>query len=429
MKSTFSAVGLVIGLSAAAPALASQYTAQPAAPVRVPAPATTTTGPTAAPAVERKLNISNEARKALLELQTAVNANDVANIPAKIAAAQAVAKTADDKYFIARIQLKQAVASQDQAAIATAVDAVLASGGVEPSQVPLLHLMRGKVHYNAKQYDQAIASFQKTLAADPSNTEALTLMAEAQKATGRGGDALGALQGQIKASTAAGRKPAEDVYKRALALAFEAKSPAALDISRQWVTDYPSATSWSDALRIYRRVARPDEQTLLDTLRLARATGALSGDADFHIYAYTAVDTGAAGEAKSVIEEATAAGKVDASKSLFKEINTALKTKATPVDRSSLPERARSALADPSAKVAVRVGDVHYGYGEYARAADLYRAALRKNGADADLINLHLGMALARAGDKAGAIAALQQVKGSRAELAKYWQIYASSRP
>ena len=410
MKSTLTAVALAMGLFAATPAFALQATAQPA------------------PTPERKLNISNEARKALVELQTAVSANDVANIPAKIAAAQAVAKSADDKYFIARIQLRLAVASQNEAAIATAVEAVLASGGAEPAQVPLLHLMRGKVHYNAKQYDQAIASFQKSLAADPSNTEALTLMAEAQKATGRGGDALGALQSQIRTSVAAGRKPAEEVYKRALALAFEAKSPAAIEIGRQWVSDYPSATSWSDALRVYRRVARPDEQTLLDTLRLARATGALSGDADYHIYAYTAADSGAAGEAKSVIEEATAAGKLDPNKALFREINQALKTKATAADRSSLEARAKSALGDSAAKVAVRVGDVHYGYGEYGKAAELYRAALGKSGADADLINLHLGMALARAGDKAGALAALQQVKGSRAELAKYWQVYASSR-
>ncbi len=146
MKSTLTAVGLVLGLSAPAPALAVQYPAQPAAPVRVPTPV-----PGAAPVAERKLNISNEARAALIELQTAVNANDVANIPAKIAAAQLVAKSADDKYFIARIQLKQSVASQNQAAMATAVDAVLASGGAETSQIPLLHLMRGKIHYNAKQ--------------------------------------------------------------------------------------------------------------------------------------------------------------------------------------------------------------------------------------------------------------------------------------
>ncbi len=37
------------------------------------------------------------------------------------------------------------------------------------------------------------------------------------------------------------------------------------------------------------------------------------------------------------------------------------------------------------------------------------------------LINLHLGMALARRGDKAGATAALNAVTGPRAEIAKYW--------
>jgi hypothetical protein len=33
-------------------------------------------------------------------------------------------------------------------------------------------------------------------------------------------------------------------------------------------------------------------------------------------------------------------------------------------------------------------------------------------------------MALARAGDKAGATAALNAVSGTRAEIAKFWQLY-----
>jgi hypothetical protein len=37
-------------------------------------------------------------------------------------------------------------------------------------------------------------------------------------------------------------------------------------------------------------------------------------------------------------------------------------------------------------------------------------------------------MALARAGDKAGATSALSAVAGSRAEIAKYWLLYAQSR-
>ena len=41
-----------------------------------------------------------------------------------------------------------------------------------------------------------------------------------------------------------------------------------------------------------------------------------------------------------------------------------------------------------------------------------------------DLANLHLGMALARSGDKAGATAALNAVTGPRADIAKYWLLY-----
>ena len=57
--------------------------------------------------------------------------------------------------------------------------------------------------------------------------------------------------------------------------------------------------------------------------------------------------------------------------------------------------------------------EAYYGYGDYAEAADLFRAALGKRGVDKDLANLRLGMSLARAGDKAGATAALNAAGGA----------------
>ena len=47
-----------------------------------------------------------------------------------------------------------------------------------------------------------------------------------------------------------------------------------------------------------------------------------------------------------------------------------------------------------------------------------------KGGAGADLANLRLGIALARSGDKAGATAALNAVKGTRAGIAQLWLAY-----
>jgi hypothetical protein len=51
-----------------------------------------------------------------------------------------------------------------------------------------------------------------------------------------------------------------------------------------------------------------------------------------------------------------------------------------------------------------------------------------KPGVDAGVANLHIGMALARAGDKAGATAALNAVTGPRADIAKFWLTYVNQK-
>ena len=50
--------------------------------------------------------------------------------------------------------------------------------------------------------------------------------------------------------------------------------------------------------------------------------------------------------------------------------------------------------------------------------------AAGKAGADPSVVDMHLGMALARAGDKAGATTALNAVTGNLAGIAQSWLIY-----
>ncbi|HZC37825.1 MAG TPA: tetratricopeptide repeat protein, partial [Sphingomicrobium sp.] len=90
------------------------------------------------------------------------------------------------------------------------------------------------------------------------------------------------------------------------------------------------------------------------------------------------------------------------------------------------PTAAELASREAAAKVPtafMRVGDAYYGAGNYQKAAELYRQAVDK-GADVNVANLRLGEALARAGDKAGATAALGKVGGSQADIAKFWLVY-----
>jgi predicted Zn-dependent protease len=78
-----------------------------------------------------------------------------------------------------------------------------------------------------------------------------------------------------------------------------------------------------------------------------------------------------------------------------------------------------------SAAAATTAGDHLLSFGDYAGAAAAYRAALAQGALDADATNLHLGVALTLAGNRAEAISALQAVSGPRSEIAGLWLAYA----
>ena len=372
---------------------------------------------------ERKIKVSPAFTKAYQELVAAIDANDTANTPAKIAAAHAAAQTGDEHFLASQAQLKFAVAQKNDAEIATAIETLIGSGSLSQDQLGNFYLNLAKTRYNLKQYPQAIAALEKTLQLEPNNQEATTLLAHARSAGGNPKDAVAALQKSIIQQSANGAKAPEELYKRAIQLAYRAKLPSTPEISRQWVVAYPSPGNWRDAIGIYRNLNTVDDATTLDLLRLARAAKALNGEGDYDRYAYAALTKGYPGEAKAVLEEGIAAKAVDPNKSPFKEMIQQARAKSAG-EAATLESAAAKGLNAPTAKAAVAAGDLLYGYGDYAKAADLYRAALKKSGADAGLINLHLGMALARAGDKAGATAALSAVTGARAEVAKYWLSY-----
>jgi tetratricopeptide (TPR) repeat protein len=227
------------------------------------------------------------------------------------------------------------------------------------------------------------------------------------------------LQQVIQASTAAGKKPEEAVYRRAVALAYEGKLPNTMDLVSQWVTAYPSSTSWHDAISIYRNLHPGDSPALIDVFRLATATNSLQEAADYEIYAGKTAEAANFGEAKAVVDAGIAAGKIKASNPVIASVIAASKGK--------VPTEAELAAAEKGAAIPsayLRVGDRYYGAGNYAKAAALYRQALSK-GADANTSNLRLGEALARSGDKAGATAALNAVTGPQADIAKLWLLYA----
>ena len=413
-----SAVALIIPASGAIAQRIGQERPRDAKPQAETAPtaATTTTG--------RKLTVSREAQKAIVEYQNAVNANDTARQPALLAAAQKVAKTPDDKFIIASNQTKAALAANDLAGIKAGIEALEASGAAETTDLAKRWADLGNRFRKAGQAAPAAAALQKAVTLDANNPSALMLLADLRSKEGNKAEAVSLMVKSFAAAKARGEKVAESNYKFAAGAAYDLRSPMAHDIARDWVAAYPSQQSWSNALRIYRDLSRPTGMQLVPVMRLLHAADALGGQSDYFAYVSALNTAGRLAEAKAVLADAAKDSDVNLNGPAFKPLVAAA---AKAPARAAIDAKAKAALAGGTAAALMAAGDDLYAVGAYAEAAAAYRAALGKGG-DASLTNLYLGIALARAGDKVGAEAALKAVGGSNAQLAKYWLLWLSTR-
>ncbi len=425
MKSTLTAAAVLLAGTAllATPAVAqSNYGAQaapqqPAAPAAEQAPAQ---NPNAIKTHNPK--ISREASKTIQQLQKDVNDKNTAAIAADVAAANAAAKTNDDRYVIGILQLKAAAQANDNAGVAAAIEAMLASGSVTQEEKFPLYLNLAQTYSALNQDARAAQAYTQALQLNPNSVDATAGLAEAKVGAGQAAEGLALLEKGIALQSANGGHAPEKWYTRALQIAYKAKLPQALQIARDWIAAYPTSNAWTNALAVYQNLQSLDDAQTLDLLRLKRATGSLA-PADYFNYGDLAVRQGYSGEAKAVLEEGFAANKIEKSNASFSQLY-ALASQKSQGDKASL---AAAPVASASANLTTGTGDAWFGYGDYAKAAEFYKAALAKGG-DANRNNLHLGMALARAGDKAGAAAALNKVTGPMAELAKFWLVYANAK-
>lgn len=373
-------------------------------------------------AADKPIQLSKKAGKTIIELQKLVNANDLANIPAKMAEAEAVAESPDDKYAIGQFKLKLALQGKDLAAASAAIDYLAASKFLTSDNVAKLYNSVGVEYFNAKNHAQALAMFQRSMSYDPNNYETYKLLAELQNATDKKAEAVQTMMKSIAKSEAAGVKQSEDIYKRAVAIAYQSENPLAVDLGRKWLAAYPSAESWGNSIAIYRNMQLPDVEPTIDLLRLMRINGAISSPNDYALYAQAASEQGNYIEAQSILDEGIAAGKITATSAAISDTYKALKSKPKP----TLKQVQDAAGSVKTAKEMLSVGKNLYALGDYAGAADMFRKA-QGAGADLGLSSLLLGMSLTRAGDKAGAKAAFEAVAGDYKGVAAYWLIYVNS--
>jgi len=383
--------------------------------------------PASAQQAPRSFNLSAEERIALVALQTAAAGADRAAQDTALAAARAAARGADARYAVANYQLQIGQARANAQMVDEAVDALVASGIPQGAElVPLLANQATRIFSSGdvRAVDRMLA---RMVELQPSNATVLADHAQIKARLGDRAAAVSLMQRAITAQQAAGQAVPESWYLRALALAFDGRmaQPTA-EFGRGLVAAYPSPRNWRDALLSYRQVGAPDPTLALDINRIRRAAQGLAGERDYLEAAQALNTAGLPGEAKSVLDEGVSRGMLSASEPRVRDLLAATNPRAAQ-GRTTLAGARTRALAAATAQEALAAGDAHFGYGQFAEAAELYGAALQKGG-DAGLVNLRLGASLALAGRRPEAEAVLRAVAGPPADLAGFWLAWLARR-
>lgn len=375
------------------------------------------------------LKLSKQVQSLAAQAQKAQAENNWQGAVDLLRQADAVAnKNADDVYIINMLTLNSAINLKDNALIEKSLEGALSSGKLSAEEQVKFRRNLGAMALQRQDYGKAASEFETLLAMNPNDTQLLVEIAELQRRQGQNQKAVATLQQAITTQEKTS-KPDESWYRRALAIAYDSKLPAeTLSTSEALLKAYPNATNWRDALIIYRDSSKLDDQGNLDVLRLLRANSALTGERDYAEYAETAALRGFPGEAKAVLDEGVAKGALKAGTPFVKELLASVNPKVAS-DKASLPGLEKEARAAANGRMALATADAQLGYGNWAKAAELYKLALEKGGVDTNVVNTRLGFALANTGDKAGAKAALANVTAPpRGQLARFYTIWADSK-
>lgn len=387
------------------------------------------------------LKLSKEVQAAAGAAQKALAAKDYATAATQLTTAQGVVKSDDDRYIVAALQLQlEAQKIQDARAanqqigdqgLKAPLEALIANPKTPQVDVAKYNFQLGVMAANAKDNAGAVNYFQRAQQLGYSDPNLPLQLVKLKIDAGDVAGGLGELEKAIDAQTAAGQKPSEDLYKYAIAQANKKRmGPQTAAWIKRWLVAYPSAQNWRDGIVTYgltqQSAVTLDKGQKVDLYRLMRSAKALADQYDYEIYAQWAYDLGLPHEAKAVIDEGKAAGKLPAGSSadLLRVANQAI------ASEGSLAPVEAKAKAGANGRIALNTGDAYLGMGNYAKAVELYQVALQKGGVDADVVNTHKGIALSNSGDKAGAKAAFAEVKTApRTDIAAFWTLFIDNPP
>lgn len=376
----------------------------------------------------RDATVSAAVRKSVGEAQKALAAEDYAAVEKSLAAAEVASTNNTERYFVSSVNLQLQMAkfsadqkasparSPDRRALIKSLDTLIANPATPADVLSKLNRVRSQLGAKSAMSGGAAVS------AGNAPDEALAI-AETKLENGDLQSGLDALDAAIQKKTAQGQKVPEEYYRFAIAKTASANMrPEAVYWLKRYASAYPTPKAWANIATVYalsqNALTKLSENEKLDVWRLLREAKALRSADDYLEYGDLALRQMMSGEGIAVLQEGQTSGKLTGNATangLIRGGQAALSREA-----ASTPDMTQI-KSSANGRLALAAGDTHLMQSPLA-SADLYRLALQKGGVDNDAVNTHLGIALARSGDKSGARAAFSAVTyGARREIAQFW--------
>jgi hypothetical protein len=389
--------------------------------------------PKAAAVSKQKFNFSKEFLAAYQPAQEAlVKKKDIPAAVALVPALKAAVKNEDDRYEAGGLVLTIGGQAKDLKLQIEGLDMMLASTSTPADLRTKYTYFRGAFAYDAKDYAGAENFMKQAMGLGYRENDVQYLIANAQSLQKKYPEAAASIKQAITDKTAKGQAIPALWFAQAKSYASKQKDrQGEVYYGKEMMKVDQSPEAYHDALFPFIYYSDMTIPELLDAYRLARETKSLLFAQEFKGYIEAADRKRSPAEVLAVIDEGVAKGVINmADRSISEDVADAKLNKTELAKNWDADEQ--YARKQTSGSQAMLFADRIYAFGEYARAAAMYKVALEKGGLVnkeganvTDQATMRMAMAKVKLKDLAGAKADLAKITDpKRKKLAEYWDIY-----
>lgn len=356
-----------------------------------------------------------------------------ADVDSRIKQAEAMPNlTPYETYVLNRMKIALAAGTQNDAMLVSGLEAVIASGRLQPAEEAEFLSALGNSYYNAKNYAKAIESYKRYQKVSPTPNKVRGAIVRSYYLSGDFAAARNEVLPVIAEAEKAG-KPAEVEDLRLLASSSAKLKdwPAYTSALEKLVAITPTDDYWTDLLNRAQSKPTFNNRHQLDFYRLENAAIKTMAPEEYTEMAELALVAGFPTEAKKALDQGFAANVLGTGSNAAKHKQLRDKAnKGAADDAKNIASGEASAAKGKDGTGLVNLGYAYVTMDQFDKGIAFIEQGIAKGmGAKINEAKLHLGVAYAKAGRKADAIKVFEGLSGNDGlgDLARYWILLLNS--